>query len=111
MAEKPYGIACGTARSAWKPAPALPQSIDHPVAPRPGLDPRGQQVAARQLALYHRTAPPTINLTEQDPAIPLDVVTTPRALGDGPLLALSNSFGFGGHNSVVVFRSYQASTS
>ncbi len=60
------------------------------------------------LALHTRTAPPTINLTEQDPAIPLDVVTSPRALGDGPLLALSNSFGFGGHNSVVAFRSYEA---
>jgi len=58
------------------------------------------------LALHNRTAPPTINLTEQDPAIPLDVVTSPRALGDGDLLALSNSFGFGGHNSVVAFRSY-----
>jgi 3-oxoacyl-[acyl-carrier-protein] synthase II len=58
------------------------------------------------LALHHRTAPPTINLTEQDPAILLDVVTSPRALGDGPLLAISNSFGFGGHNSVVAFRSY-----
>jgi 3-oxoacyl-[acyl-carrier-protein] synthase II len=58
------------------------------------------------LALYHRTAPPTINLKHQDPAIPLDVVTSPRALGDGPLLALSNSFGFGGHNSVVALRSY-----
>ncbi len=58
------------------------------------------------LALHHRTAPPTINLTSQDPAIPLDVVTSPRALGEGPLLALSNSFGFGGHNSVVAFRSY-----
>ena len=58
------------------------------------------------LALHERTAPPTINLTEQDPAIPLDVVTSPRALGAGPLLALSNSFGFGGHNSVAAFRSY-----
>ena len=58
------------------------------------------------LALHHRTAPPTINLTEQDPAILLDVVTSPRHLGDGPLLAISNSFGFGGHNAVVAFRSY-----
>ncbi len=58
------------------------------------------------LALHHRIAPPTINLTEQDPAIKLDVVTSPRPLGDGPLLALSNSFGFGGHNSVAAFRSY-----
>lgn len=57
------------------------------------------------LAIHNRTAPPTINLTEQDPEIPLDVVTSPRALGDGPLLAISNSFGFGGHNAVVAFRS------
>ncbi|TFD89269.1 beta-ketoacyl-[acyl-carrier-protein] synthase family protein [Cryobacterium serini] len=56
-------------------------------------------------ALADRTAPPTINLTSQDPAIPLDVVTTPRALPAGDLLALSNSFGFGGHNAVVAFRS------
>ncbi|MEP6482192.1 MAG: beta-ketoacyl-ACP synthase II [Rhodoglobus sp.] len=58
------------------------------------------------LALHHRTAPPTINLTSQDPAIPLDVVTSPRDLGAGPLLAISNSFGFGGHNAVAAFRSY-----
>ncbi|MET0481066.1 MAG: beta-ketoacyl-[acyl-carrier-protein] synthase family protein [Mycetocola sp.] len=58
------------------------------------------------LALHERTAPPTINLSEQDPAIPLDVVTTPRDLGSRDLLALSNSFGFGGHNAVVAFRSY-----
>jgi 3-oxoacyl-[acyl-carrier-protein] synthase II len=58
------------------------------------------------LALHNRLAPPTINLTEQDPAILLDVVTSPRPLGDGPLLAISNSFGFGGHNAVVAFRSY-----
>jgi 3-oxoacyl-[acyl-carrier-protein] synthase II len=56
-------------------------------------------------ALAERTAPPTINLHEQDPEIPLDVVTTPRALPTGDLLALSNSFGFGGHNAVVAFRS------
>jgi 3-oxoacyl-[acyl-carrier-protein] synthase II len=58
------------------------------------------------LALHERTAPPTINLTEQDPEILLDVVTSARALGDGPLLAISNSFGFGGHNAVAAFRSY-----
>lgn len=58
------------------------------------------------LALYERTAPPTINLDNQDPAIPLDVVVSPRKLPDGPILAISNSFGFGGHNAVVAFRSY-----
>lgn len=59
------------------------------------------------LALHERTAPPTINLEDQDPAIPLDVVTSPRKLPDGPILAISNSFGFGGHNAVVAFRSYE----
>ncbi|MCI4657793.1 beta-ketoacyl-[acyl-carrier-protein] synthase family protein [Cryobacterium zhongshanensis] len=57
------------------------------------------------MALSTRTAPPTINLVEQDPAIPLDVVTSPRTLPGGNLLAISNSFGFGGHNAVVAFRS------
>ncbi|MEO7148099.1 MAG: beta-ketoacyl-ACP synthase, partial [Terrimesophilobacter sp.] len=41
---------------------------------------------------------------DQDPEIPLDVVTSPRSLGDGSLLAISNSFGFGGHNAVAAFR-------
>ena len=57
------------------------------------------------MALSTRTAPPTINLVEQDPSIPLDVVTSPRTLPGGNLLAISNSFGFGGHNAVVAFRS------
>ena len=58
------------------------------------------------LALHERTAPPTINLENQDPEIPLDVVVSPRKLPDGPILAISNSFGFGGHNAVIAFRSY-----
>ncbi|MCS5714969.1 beta-ketoacyl-[acyl-carrier-protein] synthase family protein [Herbiconiux sp. CPCC 205716] len=56
------------------------------------------------LALHERTAPPTINLTEADPAIPLDVVREPRALPAGDLVAISNSFGFGGHNAVIAFK-------
>ena len=58
------------------------------------------------LAIANRTAPPTANLEHQDPEIVLDVVTSPRALGDGDQLVLSNSFGFGGHNAVAAFRSY-----
>jgi 3-oxoacyl-[acyl-carrier-protein] synthase II len=56
-------------------------------------------------ALQERTAPPTINLTDQDPEIPLDVATAPRPLPDGQIFAVSNSFGFGGHNAVTVFAS------
>ncbi len=57
------------------------------------------------LALRDRVAPPTINITEMDPAIPLKVSSEPQPLGDGPQLAISNSFGFGGHNAVVAIRS------
>ena len=57
------------------------------------------------LALRDRIAPPTINITEQDPAVPFRVSGEAQPLGDGDLLAISNSFGFGGHNAVVAFRS------
>jgi 3-oxoacyl-[acyl-carrier-protein] synthase II len=57
------------------------------------------------LALHERTAPPTINLENPDPAIDLDVVTSPRRLEGSNILAITNSFGFGGHNAVVAFRS------
>lgn len=57
------------------------------------------------LAIHERIAPPTINLDSQDERIPLDVVTQPRELSRKGQLALSNSFGFGGHNAVVAFRS------
>ncbi|GAA1340640.1 beta-ketoacyl-ACP synthase II [Arthrobacter roseus] len=56
------------------------------------------------LAVYHRQAPITINLENQDPEIPLDVVTSERSLPQGDIVALSNSFGFGGHNAVIAVR-------
>lgn len=59
------------------------------------------------LALHHRKTPVTINLDNQDPDIPLNVVHgQPAELPSGDIAALSNSFGFGGHNAVVAFRSY-----
>ncbi|MBN9177154.1 MAG: beta-ketoacyl-[acyl-carrier-protein] synthase family protein [Microbacterium sp.] len=57
------------------------------------------------LALRDRVAPPTINLTEQDPAVPFRLSGAPTPLGAGDQLAISNSFGFGGHNAVVAFAS------
>lgn len=58
---------------------------------------------ASVLALHHRTAPPTINLTQLDAGIDLDVVRAPRALPAGGV-ALSSSAGFGGHNVALAFR-------
>jgi 3-oxoacyl-[acyl-carrier-protein] synthase II len=57
------------------------------------------------LALRDRLVPPTANLVTQDPAIDLDVASgEPRPLPAGDLAALNNSFGFGGHDVAVVFR-------
>lgn len=57
------------------------------------------------LALRDRLVPPTANLVTQDPAVDLDVaVGAPRELPAGDIAALNNSFGFGGHDVAVVFR-------
>jgi 3-oxoacyl-[acyl-carrier-protein] synthase II len=56
------------------------------------------------LSARDKIAAPTINLDNQDEAIPLDVVVTPRPLPDS-VVAISNSFGFGGHNAVIVVKS------
>lgn len=60
------------------------------------------------LALDTGTLPPTINLDEQDPEIPLDVVTEPREVDVDGGVAISTSFGFGGHNAVLALRAYSA---
>ncbi|GAA3657171.1 beta-ketoacyl-[acyl-carrier-protein] synthase family protein [Nocardioides ginsengisoli] len=63
------------------------------------------EAVATVLAIHHRTAPPTINLDEQDPRVELDVATKPRDLPLGDIAAINNSFGFGGANVAVVFGS------
>ncbi|HEX7353758.1 MAG TPA: beta-ketoacyl-[acyl-carrier-protein] synthase family protein [Mycobacteriales bacterium] len=53
-------------------------------------------------ALTQRTAPPNRNLDDLDDDVGLDVVgKQPRPFGPG--VAVSNSFGFGGHNVALVF--------
>lgn len=56
------------------------------------------------LALQQQQVPPTINLDNQDPAIPLNVPKTIAKLQRPGAIAISNSFGFGGHNAVLAFR-------
>lgn len=56
-------------------------------------------------ALQERTAPAQINLDTMDEAIDLDVVAGDhRTLPEGDIVALDNSFGFGGHNVTLAFR-------
>jgi 3-oxoacyl-[acyl-carrier-protein] synthase II len=53
-------------------------------------------------AMRRRELPPNIGLANQDPDIPLtDIVREPREWDPAP--AITNSFGFGGHNTVLVF--------
>jgi 3-oxoacyl-[acyl-carrier-protein] synthase II len=59
------------------------------------------EAAAVVEAIRRGELPPNIGLIEQDPEIPLtNIVTESRSWDPGP--AISNSFGFGGHNTVVV---------
>jgi len=55
------------------------------------------------MALEHQKIPPTINLENPDPDCDLDY--TPKAAKDLDLtVAMSNSFGFGGHNASLIFK-------
>ena len=56
------------------------------------------------LALKDRVVPPTINLEDPED-IGLDIASEKRSLPEGDLAALNNSFGFGGHNVAIAFRS------
>jgi 3-oxoacyl-[acyl-carrier-protein] synthase II len=61
------------------------------------------EAAVTVLAVQRDVVPPTINYEQPDPACDLDYV--PNEARRLPVrLALSNSFGFGGHNAVLAFR-------
>ncbi|WP_375004985.1 beta-ketoacyl-ACP synthase II [Bacillus velezensis] len=66
----------------------------------------GVEAIALTESLRHGIIPPTINLQHPDSACDLDYVS------DGPrnqslTIGLSNSFGFGGHNSAIVLKKYE----
>jgi len=65
----------------------------------------GVEAAFSVLALHHGIVPPTINVEHQDPECDVDVV--PNEAREKPIkVAMSNSFGFGGTNAVVVFKKF-----
>jgi len=57
------------------------------------------------LALNHGMLPPTINLEDQDPQCDLDYVANVARKADIQI-ALSNSFGFGGHNATIIMKKF-----
>lgn len=63
----------------------------------------GVEAIFSALGIYHQIAPPTINIFEQDEACDMDYV--PNIARNMTInVAMSNSFGFGGTNSTLVFR-------
>ena len=65
------------------------------------------EAAASILAIESGTVPPTINLEDQDPACDLNCVPNKALTGQKIDVAMSNSFGFGGHNASLIFKKYQ----
>ena len=62
------------------------------------------EVSATILALRERIAPPTLAWEEREEGMDLDYVpgkAKPLDVNGGPVVALSNAFGFGGHNVVL----------
>jgi 3-oxoacyl-[acyl-carrier-protein] synthase II len=72
--------------------------IGHTMAAAGGLE-----AVATVLALVHGVVPPTIHLETPDPEVAFDCVPN-VAREHGIEYALSNSFGFGGHNVSLLFR-------
>ncbi len=60
------------------------------------------------LAIKHSVIPPTINLIDLDPEIPagLNIVKN-EALEKDINVTMSNTFGFGGHNGIIVFKKFK----
>jgi 3-oxoacyl-[acyl-carrier-protein] synthase II len=64
------------------------------------------EAIATVLAVHEDVVPPTINYETEDPACDLDYVPN-VSRQERVRVALSNSFGFGGHNAVIVFRKHE----
>jgi 3-oxoacyl-[acyl-carrier-protein] synthase II len=65
----------------------------------------GIEAVATVLAIANDRIPPTINLANPEPACDLDYV--PKSSREAKVeVALSNSFGFGGHNVTLAFKKY-----
>jgi 3-oxoacyl-[acyl-carrier-protein] synthase II len=67
----------------------------------------GVQAVALVMSLAEGVIPPTLNQANPDDTIGLDVVSGKARSVPSMKIGLSNSFGFGGHNAVIVLRKYE----
>lgn len=65
----------------------------------------GESVAAL-LSIYHNMVPPTINYNEPDPECDLNYTTNEAEVREINY-AMNNAFGFGGHNTTLVFKKFE----
>ena len=81
------------------PVSSLKSSIGHLLGAAGAVE-----AVATLLAMRDHVAPPTLNYEEQEEGMDLDYVPNEARTLDingGPAVALSNAFGFGGHNAVL----------
>ncbi len=67
----------------------------------------GIEAIALVKSLQEGVIPPTINLETPDPECDLDYVPNRARRSDGLRIGISNSFGFGGHNSAIIIQKYE----
>ncbi|WP_342575565.1 beta-ketoacyl-ACP synthase II [Paenibacillus sp. FSL M8-0142] len=67
----------------------------------------GIEAIALVKSLQEGVIPPTINLETPDPECDLDYVPNHARGSDGLRIGISNSFGFGGHNSAIIIQKYE----
>jgi 3-oxoacyl-[acyl-carrier-protein] synthase II len=65
------------------------------------------EAAVSIMSIKESAIAPTINLDNQDPECDLDYVPNKARIGVPVRVAMSNSFGFGGHNACLVFKRYE----
>lgn len=63
------------------------------------------EAAIAVLSAYHHIGPPNVNLNQTDIKTNIKLITQPEYLGATPVATMSNSFGFGGTNTSLVFGS------
>jgi beta-ketoacyl ACP synthase len=93
---KAINLAVGNSAAVYAPKSALGHSV--------GASGAVESILT-VLALRDGVIPPTLNLENLDPEVDLDVVAGEPRTGDFQY-AISNSFGFGGHNVAIAFGKY-----